>query len=391
MTSYLKYRQRLIHALDANNDEDITWITVRGRHIPIKEGQSKGEAIKEAFNKSGEKSHKSGGEKSAKKYTHEEEKKSVGKSGVTKSFHDAAKERLNIIKELRNKPEGRERWRLEQRKKTLETQMEKEFKRSDKFKNEIDKEKWLKEIKGNKAWERLLAKTDKKAYAQLQSMKGEKKGGESKSEGAKKEFMSKEEYGKVLKNVQPILKKAVKSEPKITKDLQSIEGIKLVGLDYRLKKEKSAVEKVKRERIEKGAELDGVSDKEIMGNMWDLVRYTQQVEKGSFVEQAQKTLDTLKKKGYKIHQLKNFWRPEVNKGTNPYRGINVKLLSPDGQKVELQFNTENNMKVKERMHEIYNKQRELKPDSKEYQALNKESLKLTKEFDNPKGIEKLVG
>lgn len=300
MPSYLKYRQRLTHALDADNDEDITWITVRGRHIPIKEGQSKGEAIREAFNKSGENAQKTDTKKSE---------------------------------------------------------------------------------NGSSGQQATRATKEKTA----------KNGGESKSEGAKKEFMSKEEYSKVLKNVQPILKKAVKSEPQITKDLQSIKGIKLVGLDYRLKKEKSAVEKVKRERIEKGAEYDSWSDREIMDNMWDLVRYTQQVEKGSFVEQAQKTLDTLKKKGYKIHQLKNFWRPEVNKGTNPYRGINVKLLSPDGQKVELQFNTENNMKVKERMHEIYNKQRELKPDSKEYQALNKESLKLTKEFDNPKGIEKLVG
>lgn len=361
MTSYLKYRQRLIHALDANNDEDITWITVRGRHIPIKEGQSKGEAIKEAFNKSGEKSHKSGGEKS--------------KSGSEPKRIDTYQiKQYNVIS---FRKDGRKYEVLGWRE---------------------NGEAHLRDIRTGEKTDRKIGLNEPVYKHQKGTTKyhdtekmGKKKGGESKSEGAKKEFMSKEEYSKVLKNVQPILKKAVKSEPKITKDLQSIKGIKLVGLDYRLKKEKSAVEKVKRERIEKGAELDGVSDKEIMGNMWDLVRYTQQVEKGSFVEQAQKTLDALKKKGYKIHQLKNFWRPEVNKGTNPYRGINVKLLSPDGQKVELQFNTENNMKVKERMHEIYNKQRELKPDSKEYQALNKESLKLTKEFDNPKGIEKLVG
>lgn len=220
---------------------------------------------------------------------------------------------------------------------------------------------------------------------------GNKAKSEKSPSGGKKEFMSKKEYASVYNNVKHILNKATQSEPKITADLKSIGGIKLIGLDYRLKQEKSAVEKVKRERIEKKEELKGVSDAEIMDNMWDLVRYTQEVDKDTFVEQANKTLNTLKKKGYKVYQLKNFWRPEVNKGTNPYRGINVKLLSPDGQKVELQFNTKNNMDVKEKMHEIYNKQRELDSDSKEWKDLNAESLKLTKLFDNPKGIEDLVG
>lgn len=225
----------------------------------------------------------------------------------------------------------------------------------------------------------------------------ESKGGSNKpkaegsSASGKKPFMTEKEYAAVKKNVEHILKKAVESEPKITKDLKSIEGIKLLGLDYRLKTEKSAVEKVKRERIEKGEKIAKFTDEDIMSGMWDLVRYTQEVDKDTFVEQAEKTLKTLEKKGYKVFELKNFWLPEYNgNGSNPYRGVNVKLLSPDGQKVELQFNTANNMKVKEDMHQIYNQQREYKPDSKEFKELNEKSLKLTKLFDNPKGIERLV-
>lgn len=211
------------------------------------------------------------------------------------------------------------------------------------------------------------------------------------SSGGKKPFMTEKEYASVKKNVEHILKKAVASEPKITKDLKSIEGIKLLGLDYRLKTEKSAVEKVKRERIEKGEKIAKFTDEDIMSGMWDLVRYTQEVDSDTFVEQAEKTLQSLEKKGYKVFELKNFWLPEYNgNGKNPYRGVNVKLISPDGQKVELQFNTANNMKVKEQMHQIYNQQREFKPDSKEFNELNAKSLKLTKLFDNPKGIERLV-
>ena len=49
MPSYLSYK-RQIAVLDEKND-DITWITVKGNHIPIKKGQNKGEAVKEFFEK----------------------------------------------------------------------------------------------------------------------------------------------------------------------------------------------------------------------------------------------------------------------------------------------------------------------------------------------------
>ena len=290
MPSYLSYKKQ-IAVLDGNND-DITWITVKGNHIPIKKGQNKGEAVKEFFEK------KNAGSKSEK---------------------------------VSKKPEK-------------ETRMSYERRKSD---------------------------------------------AEKKSEPEKKEFMSKEEFDKVYNNTKKNLSVAAKSEPTITKDLKGIKDIVLYGLDFRLKEKKSAVEKVKRERIENKYK-ENWHDRKIMNRMYDLVRYTQLVDKDTFVEQAQKTIDELKGRGYKIVELKNFWRKEVNKGKNPYRGINMKWKSPDGQKFELQFNTKNNLTVKDKMHDIYNKQRILKEGSKEWEDLNNESLKLTKLFDNPKDIEKLV-
>lgn len=47
MPSYTQYKWQL-SVLDSS-DEDITWITVKGNHIPIKKGQSKGDAVKEFF------------------------------------------------------------------------------------------------------------------------------------------------------------------------------------------------------------------------------------------------------------------------------------------------------------------------------------------------------
>lgn len=59
MPSYLSYK-RQIAVLDDNSD-DITWITVKGNHIPIKKGENKEDAIKNFFE-----SKKSGGGKSEK-------------------------------------------------------------------------------------------------------------------------------------------------------------------------------------------------------------------------------------------------------------------------------------------------------------------------------------
>lgn len=204
-------------------------------------------------------------------------------------------------------------------------------------------------------------------------------------EGAEKKFIA-ETYPKVKK----ILSKAYFEEPEITNDLKSIKGIKFHGLDYRRKSKDSAVGKINRERGEEGNEYkQNWSDRKIMSKMYDLVRYTQVVDADKFVEQAQKTIDTLKSKGYKVVQLKNFWLPEVNNnGKNPYRGINMKWKSPKGQNFEFQFNTDNNIRVKDDMHKIYEKVRNM-GEGEEKTALNNKSLELTKKFDNPKGIEKL--
>ena len=186
-----------------------------------------------------------------------------------------------------------------------------------------------------------------------------------------------------------ILDTAESSEPKITSDLKSIPGIEFHGLDFRLKTRKSAIDKITRNRIEDPKKYEGISDEQIMADMWDLVRYTQVVKPETFKKQVIQTLKTLEKKGYKIHDIKNFYNPKVNKGTNPYRGINAKIISPDGQKFEYQFNTPKNIYIKDNgLHTVYEKQRNYSPDSKEHQQYNAVSMQISKLFDAPQdGLE----
>lgn len=80
MPSYTQYKRQLSVVVDSS-DEDITWITVKGNHIPIKKGQNKGDAIKEFFE-----SKKSGSSKSDKGATSKSAPaKSESKSAGTKT------------------------------------------------------------------------------------------------------------------------------------------------------------------------------------------------------------------------------------------------------------------------------------------------------------------
>ena len=75
MPSYLSYMRQVMDA-----DEEITWITVKGNHIPIKKGENKEDAIKSFFEskKSGEKSSQTSESKQSKATTPEKAKSASG-------------------------------------------------------------------------------------------------------------------------------------------------------------------------------------------------------------------------------------------------------------------------------------------------------------------------
>lgn len=81
--------------LIAKNDDDTEWITVKGNHIPVKEGQSKAEAIKEFLDKKVEKQSKCD---KIKKRDRKEVK--LPKAEYAKVMHEL---NTNLTKEQRNK------------------------------------------------------------------------------------------------------------------------------------------------------------------------------------------------------------------------------------------------------------------------------------------------
>lgn len=167
-------------------------------------------------------------------------------------------------------------------------------------------------------------------------------------------------------------KKITSQEPKIRQVLEPLVNENdgnLTGLEFSTKSKQSTAEKILVRRKVKA-----------MNEMWDLVRYTSLVDTDKYADSFEKTIQGLKDKGFVIHQVKNTWLDK----DNPYNGINVKVLDPDGCKFELQFHTKESLEAKEKAHLLYEKQRLLgKDDIKENLRLAEEMRDIFNKVPNP--------
>ncbi|MCD7879752.1 MAG: DUF1073 domain-containing protein [Candidatus Gastranaerophilales bacterium] len=201
-----------------------------------------------------------------------------------------------------------------------------------------------------------------------------------------------EKQEKTSRNVQEVIEKAKQAEPKITKDLQEITkstGAELTGLDHRLKSEASIKNKIERDRAE-NPEYKNLTDKEVASRFYDTVRYTQITKKGEdLTKNIETTLDKLQQKGHTISKIKNKWLT-ANKN-NPYRDVMAQMISPSGQKYELQFHDKANFAIKEPLHKTYEKWRDVEnTDKVKAQQYSNEMKQIAKGYKTPKGIEKIT-
>lgn len=147
--------------------------------------------------------------------------------------------------------------------------------------------------------------------------------------------------------------KAKKAEPALTSytgKLAKKHGGKQEGLDFRLKTEKSLARKIGNDvREGKGS----VTPQEVADRMFDVNRYTTIFPPEKYAAGSQATLDAMRADGHTL-RVKNFW----NNPDNPYQGVNVQAIAPDGTPWELQFHTDVSFDVKEHQsHAVYEKLR----------------------------------
>jgi hypothetical protein len=145
--------------------------------------------------------------------------------------------------------------------------------------------------------------------------------------------------------------KVASIEPEITRDMIDVanaNGAKMDGLDQRLKSEKSLARKID---DEKDSDFDGDATK-TAENMSDVARYTMTYKDSDYVSGANRVVEDLREKGYEM-RVKNYWQDG-----DPYQGINISAVHPNGTKFELQLHTPTSLDFKEPTHAKYDKYRE---------------------------------
>lgn len=178
---------------------------------------------------------------------------------------------------------------------------------------------------------------------------------------------------------QKVYDKARLAEPNISKDLMKISkglNMKMHGLYYSVKTAESVENKIERKRKLHDTDADCVR------NMGDLVRYTQVGKHNDLGKNTIKTVRALKDNGYKVTKLENKYLDPKSS----YKGIHIDGMSPSGQKFELQIHSPESMKVKEKIHSIYEKSRNLKLNSPERLELEKEMKYISDTLPMPEEI-----
>lgn len=168
---------------------------------------------------------------------------------------------------------------------------------------------------------------------------------------------------------------AMELEPEITRDVVAVgaaNGGETVGLDARVKLPESLE-----------AKLHSVDDPVDIDRVSDILRYTHVFSPEQLADGTNASLSAYEQQGYTIRAVKNTWTdPNL-----PYKGINVRMLSPNGQPLEVQFHTQESFALKSgEMHDLYKQYGKLPKDSMEAIELQNRMFALSRSLQMPARI-----
>ena len=173
--------------------------------------------------------------------------------------------------------------------------------------------------------------------------------------------------------------KLVAVEKEITStliDASDKHGGIMIGLAYRFKSVKAMAGKINRERGDRTAQ-------QAAEEMSDVIRYTTTFTPENYVAGAKATIEDLQAAGYQL-TVKNYW-----KSGDPYQGINIAAIHPNGTRFELQFHTPQSAVEKDKIHKDYEEYRtELDPDKR--RKIYDRMVRLAEAIDVPVESEALL-
>lgn len=180
-----------------------------------------------------------------------------------------------------------------------------------------------------------------------------------------------------------VLEHAKDAEKYVTDDLLEAVNVgsgELSGLDYRLKGKESLERKIVDKSVKKGLERE-----EYAKNITDALRYTNVSDSKTFTNDFYIVKNQLETKGYKMIEVSNSIADEFAE----YRGINTLVKTPKGYTFELQFHTEESLKIKEINHKLYEEQRKSGKSEEEKMKLGMEMIRNAQSIHTPNGADKI--
>lgn len=176
--------------------------------------------------------------------------------------------------------------------------------------------------------------------------------------------------------VQDAYDKRIEQGRQITKDMVSISdklGSRMMGLENCFKGGESTsrkIDKVKDKWKQKGEDL---TDEQALARMDDVVRFSYKCDHGKMVEQIKGLESELEKNGYEITERDNKFLPKEDGTPRDYKAVHLQVKAPSGELFEVQVQSEETIKVKNKNHSLYERSRVL-DDKDPKQAAEKTKL-----------------
>jgi hypothetical protein len=141
---------------------------------------------------------------------------------------------------------------------------------------------------------------------------------------------------------------------------------------------------VLKRKIRDKAAAKNVTIDDYSQHVTDVLRYTNVSDGNKFTEDYFTIIDSMKKKGYTLVEVKNSFT-----SNGPYRGVNTVVMSKGRYRFELQFHTPKSLAVKEKNHGLYEEQRLAATSAERKKALNDEMMSNAEMIPLPDGVDKI--
>lgn len=193
------------------------------------------------------------------------------------------------------------------------------------------------------------------------------------------------------KAVQEAYNKRVEAGKQIVKDMVAISdklGSRMMGLENCFKGGGSTSRKI--DKVKKKYGSENLTDEEALAKMDDVVRFSFKCDHDNMVGQIQDLEKSLEKAGYEITERDNKFLPRGDGEPRDYKAVHLQVKSPSGELFEVQVQSEETIKVKNKNHAHYEKARQLPDGDPEKVRLTKTMVDNWSGMADPKGIQSLA-